>query len=159
MMEVSERKRKRGKGGEEGEVIPFHSVPREGLNRQHVLTRIGIMSLIRKKVQEFEAVNGEWSVPEMKDEALVAAGGTKGKESREESIGQEGEKDGEKKDEDDGMKKEDEKEKGDEKMEGIEESEEKKEKDEVKKEENIEDEDFDEDRKKKFNKKSGFRVS
>lgn len=26
-------------------------VPREGLNRQHVLTRIGIMSLIRKKVQ------------------------------------------------------------------------------------------------------------
>lgn len=26
-------------------------VPREGLNRQHVLTRIGIMSLIRKKNQ------------------------------------------------------------------------------------------------------------
>lgn len=26
-------------------------VPREGLNRQSVLTRIGIMSLIRKKVQ------------------------------------------------------------------------------------------------------------
>lgn len=26
-------------------------VPREGLNRQHVLTRIGIMSLIRKKVE------------------------------------------------------------------------------------------------------------
>lgn len=26
-------------------------VPREGLSRQHVLTRIGVMSLIRKKVQ------------------------------------------------------------------------------------------------------------
>jgi len=25
-------------------------VPREGLSRQHVLTRIGIMSLVRKKV-------------------------------------------------------------------------------------------------------------
>ncbi|VDD91675.1 unnamed protein product [Enterobius vermicularis] len=41
-------------------------VPREGLNRQHVLTRIGIMSLIRKKVQEFEISNGEWSMPEVK---------------------------------------------------------------------------------------------
>ncbi|VDP41355.1 unnamed protein product, partial [Soboliphyme baturini] len=40
-------------------------VPREGLNRQHVLSRIGIMSLIRKKVQEFEMVNGAWSIPEM----------------------------------------------------------------------------------------------
>lgn len=27
-------------------------VPREGLSRQHVLTRIGVMSLIRKKVSE-----------------------------------------------------------------------------------------------------------
>lgn len=27
-------------------------VPREGLSRQHVLTRIGIMSLVRKKVGE-----------------------------------------------------------------------------------------------------------
>ncbi|KAA0710020.1 Chromodomain-helicase-DNA-binding protein 4 [Triplophysa tibetana] len=50
-------------------------VPREGLSRQHVLTRIGVMSLIRKKVQdsfykdrknakmcivsEFEHVNGQ----------------------------------------------------------------------------------------------------
>lgn len=40
-------------------------VPKEGLNRQHVLTRIGIMSLIRKKVQEFETVNGLWSMPEV----------------------------------------------------------------------------------------------
>ncbi|KHN80803.1 Chromodomain-helicase-DNA-binding protein 3 [Toxocara canis] len=42
-------------------------VPREGLNRQHVLTRIGIMSLIRKKVQEFESSNGEWSIPEVRE--------------------------------------------------------------------------------------------
>ena len=27
-------------------------VPREGLSRQHVLTRIGIMSLVRKKVKK-----------------------------------------------------------------------------------------------------------
>ena len=38
-------------------------VPREGLSRQHVLTRIGIMSLIRKKVQEFETINGKNSMP------------------------------------------------------------------------------------------------
>ncbi|ESO88863.1 hypothetical protein LOTGIDRAFT_165277, partial [Lottia gigantea] len=38
-------------------------VPREGLSRQHVLTRIGIMSLVRKKVQEFEAINGVQSMP------------------------------------------------------------------------------------------------
>ena len=37
-------------------------VPREGLSRQHVLTRIGVMSLIRKKVQEFEHINGTVSV-------------------------------------------------------------------------------------------------
>ncbi|WKX97540.1 hypothetical protein Q1695_013309 [Nippostrongylus brasiliensis] len=49
-------------------------VPREGLNRQHVLTRIGIMSLIRKKVQEFEQVNGDWSMPELRTKALEAAG-------------------------------------------------------------------------------------
>lgn len=40
-------------------------VPREGLSRQHVLTRIGVMSLIRKKVQEFEHINGEYSMPEL----------------------------------------------------------------------------------------------
>ncbi|XP_033108738.1 chromodomain-helicase-DNA-binding protein 5-like isoform X2 [Anneissia japonica] len=38
-------------------------VPREGLSRQHVLTRIGVMSLIRKKVLEFEPVNGKISLP------------------------------------------------------------------------------------------------
>lgn len=40
-------------------------VPREGLSRQHVLTRIGVMSLIRKKVLEFEKINGCYSMPEI----------------------------------------------------------------------------------------------
>uniref|UniRef100_A0A915M2R6 Uncharacterized protein n=1 Tax=Meloidogyne javanica TaxID=6303 RepID=A0A915M2R6_MELJA len=58
--------------------VPFKEcfndgVPREGLNRVQVLTRIGIMSLIRKKVQEFEAVNGEWSIPEVQTQMLAAA--------------------------------------------------------------------------------------
>lgn len=50
-------------------------VPREGLNRQHVLTRIGVMSLIRKKVHEFEHINGFYSMPEVAARAaeLVAA--------------------------------------------------------------------------------------
>ncbi|KRT82171.1 helicase [Oryctes borbonicus] len=46
-------------------------VPREGLSRQHVLTRIGVMSLIRKKVQEFEHVNGEYSMPEAVRKAIT----------------------------------------------------------------------------------------
>merc|ERR1719464_2145295 len=40
-------------------------VPREGLSRQHVLTRIGVMSLIRKKTQEFENINGKHSMPHL----------------------------------------------------------------------------------------------
>lgn len=40
-------------------------VPREGLSRQHVLTRVGVMSLIRKKVLEFEHINGYYSMPEL----------------------------------------------------------------------------------------------
>lgn len=50
-------------------------VPREGLNRQHVLTRIGVMSLIRKKTHEFEHINGFYSMPEAAAKAaeLVAA--------------------------------------------------------------------------------------
>ncbi len=40
-------------------------VPREGLSRQQVLTRIGVMSLIRKKVHEFEPINGTYSMPEV----------------------------------------------------------------------------------------------
>ncbi|CAD6191489.1 unnamed protein product [Caenorhabditis auriculariae] len=49
-------------------------VPREGLNRQNVLSRIGLMSLIRKKVQEFEQFNGEWSMPEVRDRLVEEAG-------------------------------------------------------------------------------------
>ncbi|PFX26138.1 chromodomain-helicase-DNA-binding protein 4-like isoform X3 [Stylophora pistillata] len=39
-------------------------VPREGLQRTQVLTRIGIMSLIRKKVEEFAHINGWEAYPE-----------------------------------------------------------------------------------------------
>ena len=49
-------------GSDNSEVFA-DGVPREGLSRQHVLTRIGIMSLVRKKVQEFEAINGTHSMP------------------------------------------------------------------------------------------------
>ena len=48
-------------------------VPREGLNRQHVLTRIGVMSLIRKKVHEFEHINGLYSIPELAERAVELA--------------------------------------------------------------------------------------
>ncbi|XP_058876849.1 chromodomain-helicase-DNA-binding protein 3 isoform X1 [Acipenser ruthenus] len=44
-------------------------VPREGLCRQPVLTRIGVLSLLKKKVQEFEHINGKWSLPELKPES------------------------------------------------------------------------------------------
>ncbi|CAL8241609.1 unnamed protein product [Merluccius merluccius] len=43
-------------------------VPREGLCRQPVLTRIGVMSLVKKKIQEFEHINGRWSLPELRPE-------------------------------------------------------------------------------------------
>jgi len=46
-------------------------VPREGLSRQHVLTRIGVMALIRKKVQEFENINGLYSMPEVIEKLLA----------------------------------------------------------------------------------------
>ena len=45
-------------------------VPREGLSRQHVLTRIGVMSLIRKKVHEFETINGKHSMPHIAQKLL-----------------------------------------------------------------------------------------
>ncbi|CAD5232400.1 unnamed protein product [Bursaphelenchus xylophilus] len=67
-------------------------VPREGLNRQHVLTRIGIMSLIRKKVQEFQEVNGVWSVSEESDKQLADCLVTLGLRESEEK--EEPEKDG-----------------------------------------------------------------
>lgn len=37
--------------GADGAETFADGVPREGLSRQHVLTRIGVMSLIRKKVE------------------------------------------------------------------------------------------------------------
>ncbi|XP_070711098.1 chromodomain-helicase-DNA-binding protein 3 isoform X2 [Pempheris klunzingeri] len=46
-------------------------VPREGLCRQPVLTRIGVMSLVKKKIQEFEHINGRWSLPELKPEISI----------------------------------------------------------------------------------------
>uniref|UniRef100_A0ACB8EDC0 Choline dehydrogenase 5 n=1 Tax=Sphaerodactylus townsendi TaxID=933632 RepID=A0ACB8EDC0_9SAUR len=51
--------------GADGAETFADGVPREGLSRQHVLTRIGVMSLVRKKVQEFEPVNGKYSTPDM----------------------------------------------------------------------------------------------
>ncbi|XP_029187317.2 chromodomain-helicase-DNA-binding protein 4-like isoform X5 [Acropora millepora] len=39
-------------------------VPREGLQRTQVLTRIGIMSLIRRKVEEFAHINGWEAYPD-----------------------------------------------------------------------------------------------
>ncbi|XP_069776242.1 chromodomain-helicase-DNA-binding protein 3 isoform X4 [Narcine bancroftii] len=50
--------------GADGAETFADGVPREGLSRQHVLTRIGVMSLVKKKVQEFEHINGKWSMPE-----------------------------------------------------------------------------------------------
>lgn len=38
--------------GADGAETFADGVPREGLSRQHVLTRIGVMSLIRKKVSK-----------------------------------------------------------------------------------------------------------
>ncbi|XP_029310660.1 LOW QUALITY PROTEIN: chromodomain-helicase-DNA-binding protein 3 [Cottoperca gobio] len=46
-------------------------VPREGLCRQPVLTRIGVMSLVKKKIQEFDHINGRWSLPELKPEVTL----------------------------------------------------------------------------------------
>ena len=37
--------------GADGAETFADGVPREGLSRQHVLTRIGVMSLVRKKVR------------------------------------------------------------------------------------------------------------
>ncbi|KAL8198638.1 UNVERIFIED_CONTAM: choline dehydrogenase 5, partial [Gekko kuhli] len=51
--------------GADGAETFADGVPREGLSRQHVLTRIGVMSLVRKKVQEFEPVNGKYSTPDL----------------------------------------------------------------------------------------------
>uniref|UniRef100_A0A674KB89 Chromodomain helicase DNA binding protein 5 n=1 Tax=Terrapene triunguis TaxID=2587831 RepID=A0A674KB89_9SAUR len=63
--------------GADGAETFADGVPREGLSRQHVLTRIGVMSLVRKKVQEFEHVNGKYSTPDLIPE------GPEGKKSSE----------------------------------------------------------------------------
>lgn len=57
-------------------------VPREGLSRQHVLTRIGVMSLIRRKVQEFEQINGKHSMPHLMKKK-TEGGGDKEAEKKE----------------------------------------------------------------------------
>ncbi|XP_053318668.1 chromodomain-helicase-DNA-binding protein 3 isoform X2 [Spea bombifrons] len=51
--------------GADGSETFADGVPREGLSRQQVLTRIGVMSLVKKKIQEFEHINGRWSMPEV----------------------------------------------------------------------------------------------
>merc|ERR1739838_474447 len=56
-----------GEPGNETTETFADGVPREGMSRQHVLTRIGVMSLIRKKVQEFEAINGRSSMPHLSE--------------------------------------------------------------------------------------------
>lgn len=48
--------------GADGAETFADGVPREGLSRQHVLTRIGVMSLVRKKVSE---QNYEWAISGM----------------------------------------------------------------------------------------------
>ncbi|KAJ0023131.1 hypothetical protein NQD34_003030 [Periophthalmus magnuspinnatus] len=58
-------KSERESSGADGAETFADGVPREGLSRQHVLTRIGVMSLVRKKVQEFEHVNGKLSSPDL----------------------------------------------------------------------------------------------
>ncbi len=57
-------------------------VPREGFSRQHVLTRIGVMSLIRKKVHEFEPVNGMYSMPEIMNGPVLPVKVKKSEESK-----------------------------------------------------------------------------
>ncbi|XP_075762434.1 chromodomain-helicase-DNA-binding protein 5 isoform X8 [Pelodiscus sinensis] len=59
--------------GADGAETFADGVPREGLSRQHVLTRIGVMSLVRKKVQEFEHVNGKYSTPDLIPEGKKAS--------------------------------------------------------------------------------------
>lgn len=51
-------------GGDHNQQTFADGVPRDGMSRQQILTRIGIMSLIRKKVMEYETINGHWSMPE-----------------------------------------------------------------------------------------------
>lgn len=86
-------------------------VPREGLSRQHVLTRIGIMSLVRKKVQEFELINGTYSMPYVKAGEAVeklkqeADAEKEAKKEGKDKVGKEGKTKEDKKLEKNGMEK------------------------------------------------------
>nr|XP_018668322.1 chromodomain-helicase-DNA-binding protein 4 isoform X1 [Ciona intestinalis] len=51
--------------GSENSETYSDGVPREGVSRQHVLTRIGVMALIQKKVKEYKIINGDWSLPQL----------------------------------------------------------------------------------------------
>lgn len=46
-------------------------IPKEGMQRQQVLFRIGIMNLITKKVEEYQSLNGDWSEPSKKPPNVV----------------------------------------------------------------------------------------
>lgn len=48
--------------GADGAETFADGVPREGLSRQHVLTRIGVMSLIRKKVCFIQVENKKYKI-------------------------------------------------------------------------------------------------
>ncbi|VDD78448.1 unnamed protein product [Mesocestoides corti] len=48
--------------------------PRDGIAHQPILSRIGIMALVRKKVQEFEQINGLYSIPSLKSTKTESAG-------------------------------------------------------------------------------------
>ena len=65
-------------------------VPREGVSRHHILSRIGITSLIKKKVKEFEPVNGKHSMPEllaaMQKQAQQAAADAADKREKDKEI-------------------------------------------------------------------------
>jgi chromodomain-helicase-DNA-binding protein 4 len=81
-------------------------VPREGLSRQHVLTRIGVMSLIRKKVLEFEKINGCYSMPEIMNAVPVMPVVPKKEEKTDDDNGKEVKKETEDVKSEDDVKKE-----------------------------------------------------
>lgn len=58
--------------GADGAETFADGVPREGLSRQHVLTRIGVMSLVRKKVGE-SALSGP-SLAHSRDPSVLLQG-------------------------------------------------------------------------------------
>ncbi|KAK2710509.1 hypothetical protein QYM36_011889, partial [Artemia franciscana] len=71
--------------GNESDATFSDGVPRENICRQDVLTRMGILALIRKKVAEFETFNGYYSMPELVKE-IVAGTEPKQKISAENQV-------------------------------------------------------------------------